>query len=1025
MIKKWSYVAAMMLTASCGCLFTGCIDNDEPYGITQIRVATANLLEAKKAAVEAEAAAANAQVEIAKIEAEVKKAELEVAKIKAEAEAKVQEAIAEAQLLQAKAEAAKTEAEAQALLAQAEIAKAQAEAIRSQAIADANYRQAEIDALIAKTEAWTKAAEQKLAEAQYEFEQMKIKNAAEANDKLYAALESAYNAYLIQLKSYNDANYEYMMAQHEYSKMLTDLKWNDATGEFESPNYSQKEVLEQTIVKYEASIAGEQSTIAAWNDVISRVDGIKASELYTLLEDYKAKQEANTEAVQKNNIAKEELYLNNKALYDSRMTLAEQISAKWEEAIEIPAYTFEPDAALAKVPGFESPIEIVPGNMYFNLVHGTNSPDYVTAKSNYEKAISGLLNTLLDENDQAWTQARINEMTRQLDSKQGIYNTDKANWEIAKEAYNMGNVPDASVLPYAEEIQAAVDTYNNSAAAFAALRQSYIDASNELDEAWDAYKEARDAFNGDPTTVQAKYDAAVVACEEAKNNAEELWNNERMAAADAYNTTVDNADKALENANRAEFRAQEEYNLALRQNGYDPDAAAVKTALEAYEAAQKVKEDTQKATNAAKTKASEDLTKAYNAADMKKLQSLHAADAALDKADAEYVAANGGDISKDPAYAPVAEANQKYQEALTKYREASTAASSSDEKNNVWSAYWALRNAAYSQQNQIEEMANGTWDISEIENLQNALDNYLFNSSNDNVDFPTAEIPALLEDQKSKKYTNVYNLLVATSRLAYGALGSSYDPNNGEWEVDEAFLIDVDKNVIDSYLKAQYPDMKEYQYYTQYKALFGSFGEVLYLENRIDVANAYLANNSLITDAVKPLQEHLQALEDLYTSAEEELQSLREQWADVNKQITELNAELDKEGIALSWDGQNIANVISAINTAIAAIENPVSTPGGDQMVSGDVSSALKKLVEDANDEIAGANKRIEDLNLLLDKAKYQLDQYNNGYSDLDNPYLYAVEYYKAIAEGAKVKLDFLKANVDALQAKYDAAIAE
>ena len=82
-MKKWSYVTAMMLAVSTGCVFTGCINNDEPYGIEQIRLATAKFLESKKAAAEAEASANAIAAETEKIKQETEKIKQEVEKIKA------------------------------------------------------------------------------------------------------------------------------------------------------------------------------------------------------------------------------------------------------------------------------------------------------------------------------------------------------------------------------------------------------------------------------------------------------------------------------------------------------------------------------------------------------------------------------------------------------------------------------------------------------------------------------------------------------------------------------------------------------------------------------------------------------------------------------------------------------------------------------------------------------------------------------------------------------------------------------
>ena len=89
-MKKLTYlVASLLTTATVGMIFTGCIDNDEPYGIEQLRGAKAELLKSKKALIEADA-----QYKLALAEAEKVKAAAEAAKIDAE-RAKTEAEIAE------------------------------------------------------------------------------------------------------------------------------------------------------------------------------------------------------------------------------------------------------------------------------------------------------------------------------------------------------------------------------------------------------------------------------------------------------------------------------------------------------------------------------------------------------------------------------------------------------------------------------------------------------------------------------------------------------------------------------------------------------------------------------------------------------------------------------------------------------------------------------------------------------------------------------------------------------------------
>lgn len=60
-MRKWTYLVAALLLGGTTATFTGCIDNDEPAGITELRGAKAELLRAKAAVQMAEAAIKNAQ----------------------------------------------------------------------------------------------------------------------------------------------------------------------------------------------------------------------------------------------------------------------------------------------------------------------------------------------------------------------------------------------------------------------------------------------------------------------------------------------------------------------------------------------------------------------------------------------------------------------------------------------------------------------------------------------------------------------------------------------------------------------------------------------------------------------------------------------------------------------------------------------------------------------------------------------------------------------------------------------------
>lgn len=48
-MRKWTYLVAALLMSGATATFTSCIDNDEPYGIEQMRTAKAEFYSAQAA----------------------------------------------------------------------------------------------------------------------------------------------------------------------------------------------------------------------------------------------------------------------------------------------------------------------------------------------------------------------------------------------------------------------------------------------------------------------------------------------------------------------------------------------------------------------------------------------------------------------------------------------------------------------------------------------------------------------------------------------------------------------------------------------------------------------------------------------------------------------------------------------------------------------------------------------------------------------------------------------------------------
>ena len=77
MRKKWTYVAIVSMMLGVAPVFTGCVDTDEPAGITELRGAKAELLRAKAAVEQARVALVQAKADLKAAEAESERANAE------------------------------------------------------------------------------------------------------------------------------------------------------------------------------------------------------------------------------------------------------------------------------------------------------------------------------------------------------------------------------------------------------------------------------------------------------------------------------------------------------------------------------------------------------------------------------------------------------------------------------------------------------------------------------------------------------------------------------------------------------------------------------------------------------------------------------------------------------------------------------------------------------------------------------------------------------------------------------------
>ena len=128
MRKKWTYVAIVSMMLGVAPVFTGCVDTDEPAGITELRGAKAELLKAQAAVEQARVALVEANVRYRDAETAAKQAEAD----KAAAEARYAELVNQLKEAENAAEIEKIQDDLEAYLEQ--VANAREEAQKRQEI---------------------------------------------------------------------------------------------------------------------------------------------------------------------------------------------------------------------------------------------------------------------------------------------------------------------------------------------------------------------------------------------------------------------------------------------------------------------------------------------------------------------------------------------------------------------------------------------------------------------------------------------------------------------------------------------------------------------------------------------------------------------------------------------------------------------------------------------------------------------------------------------------------------------------
>lgn len=935
-MKKLTYlVASLLTTATVGMTFTGCIDNDEPYGIEQLRGAKAELLKSKKALIEADA-----QYKLALAEAEKVKAAAEAAKIDAER--------------------AKTEAEIAEIRQRMEAAALQAEQILARLQAEAE-----------------------LARLTYEQERLNL------STQQQTALDGFYRKYFTALNNYNEKYMEYVRAQKDLVANALD------------PNgtaYDAKKRVEEAVANAQKALDDAQANIEDYNEQLADAKTWKPSELGAKLTAYQDQVEENTEKMKLINLTIAE---NNNESEEGKALVAAKkaLDALYNEEVGIPAYTFNADGAIT-IPGLTEPEEVIGEGWSYTWNNQYGYHGYNAALNRLDNFKNSIRHYVLDDNDVEWTKAEINNLEAEKKEKTAEFDNLFAGWKMFADAYNVGGTPKYDALMSYDELKKAVDAYNAQLPATQAAKDAYYAAQKAAQEAWDAYYE-KNNLEGDAWNA---YNDAVNAANEAYDKAVAAANKE--------------LDKTITDLNNAVVKAQQEKIAAdskyLTAKGL-ADKYGDNDLKEAAEAALKVAEDAAKALETAEKARDEQAPKAQAKAE--KANDLAAAtrdNAITDAEKARKLAINDAPQIAGPLLDAANAADNKVNEARDAYNEAWNELSElvrvwDNETQSYTDVYGAIDNQVEEINKEYqyeEEWYDGenwhtytrmpAYDYSLFYQFQNEVNGSQFDAE---VAIPECSVADVCAYSSSNMRYNI----IALSNKIYGSY--YYDKNDDDiLGIPSAQLIPLTKEDIDKML-AKY-GIDEMNYPGIYNSDFGLFGKTLYVDNRIEVANAYITNKPAIEAAFEDVQAQI---DNLVASRDE----LSDKIDEAGKAVEAAREAVDELNVD-SWTEYNELQrqngVAEAMITAISEAALATGVAETEQYTQETIDAAIEKIEQSIKDEEDG----IPELEEALARAQYVLDQYEKQLvSDAEIAAL-AVEEAKLAMDAAKEKLDAAKARLDA-----------
>ena len=971
-MKKWTFLVASAMLVGATPVFTGCIDNDEPEGINILRKAKAELIMAKKVVEEAESLRVKAEA------------------TKLEAEAKVQEAEAELR----KAQAEKVKAEAAQLAALTEAEKAVYAAQVAQIEAEIAQTKAKTEAAIAEAEAARQAAEDAHQRALVEIE--KAKNTLSADE--LAMLNMYQTRYDVAANEYNTRYVAYTNAQSEYVKAL-------AAAEKGQDNIQYTRTLEKNVITQQDNVEAKKLALEEAEAKLEEVKAYVPGALAAKLTEAQDKWNNIQDELNALNVKIAEERIKNDAEYKKQADLQKAYNdLTTTEDAKIYAKPLTIELPTIGIPGYqEGKYEIIKEKVYgfhvdkdgeaITSYNGQNG--YTTAVSNVKSFILGLTNKQLDEDDQAWTQASINEMTAELKGLQETYDADLKTWQMAVDGYNSGNGTVYSKYVGYNPLINRINNYNASVEKLEPLRVDWIakvEAKDAAEQAW------LDKTGSDEHSAWYIYNEATSkAWEKYKDIAgdKDGGDSKDGTAWLAYKATVQTLNNAIDKAWQDVLVAQRKVALLQEKLDQNPTDEALKTQLDAAkkelgaddtEGLRKVYADAIKKANTDEPKAAKTRDNAIAIAD--KEYDLAYAQARKDYMNhsIDWTATNG----VNPTY--VAELKKNYENASEAADKASELYAPAKEATSalydeMYEAYTTFK------ENVLDHLSGSSLygpDRCPVIITQGLNINFgAWVSIQNDQPASTFDIKDLVINSK--------NFVIVASRVLYGLPSMNDRINDQNYNdiinglLNAERITPLEKAELDKIIIAEhYLTDREYEAPTWY-GFYGSFGNKLAKERDIAYAKAFINEQPTINAVLATLNEYLTDLEAQKDAQGEVVLEAYNNCDAQNEVIKGLEATFEPERRELSMKSRLQGDLIASIQTAMsaagtsdeakrdeAAIKALIITWTSNVKIAKDDEFNAGTQLKEAEKALKNWNSELIDVadvkKVLMDNAKYYLD---------------------------------------------------